>query len=228
MPSKVPQDQWSNQQTLSNGAAGHLSNGSARPNGSHPSNGADRSGRSLRSNGAPHSDGAGAEYSSERIRDLLHRKALATERHRAGVARRLGLSDTEVTALAHLARHGSLTPSRLGDLLFLTSGGVTALTRRLERGGYVRREPHPRDKRSTVISAEPSILEAAEELFAPLVAALDGASAALTDEQRLLVGRYLEHVVALSEQQADAVAREPDELDASRELAGAPAPGLWT
>jgi len=169
------------------------------------------------------SNGAGEPFSPERIRDLLHRKALATERHRAGVARRLGLDGTEVAALAHLARHGSLTPSRLGELLFLTSGGVTALTRRLERAGYVQRRPHPRDKRSTVLSARPEILAEAGDLYEPLVTALDWASAELSPEQRAAVGRYLERIVAISEQEADAVARAGEE----GALGGAPAPALW-
>jgi DNA-binding MarR family transcriptional regulator len=165
------------------------------------------------------------QFSPERIRHLLHRKALATERHRAAVARRLGLSDTEVSALVHLSRHGSLTPSQLGDLLFLTSGGVTALTQRLERAGYVDRAPHPRDKRSTVLSARSGILEEASGLYEPLVSALDWAAAELTDDQRLAVGRFLERIVAISEEKAEAVAREDE---AEPELVGTRAPALWT
>jgi DNA-binding MarR family transcriptional regulator len=166
----------------------------------------------------------GAEpFPPERIRDLLHRKALATERHRAGVARRLGLDDTEVAALTHLARHGNLTPSRLGELLFLTSGGVTALTRRLERAGYVRRQPHPRDRRSTVLSARPEIIAEAGDLYEPLVTALDWASSELPPDQRAAVGRFLERIVAISEQEADAMASDAE----ARTLQGSPAPALW-
>jgi DNA-binding MarR family transcriptional regulator len=164
-------------------------------------------------------------FPPERIRDLLHRKALATERHRAGVARRLGLSDTEVAALAHLARHGNLTPSQLADRLFLTSGGVTALAQRLERAGYVRREPHPRDKRSTVLSADPRILDEAGDLYEPLVSALDWATSELGTEERAAIGRYLERIVAISEEKADDVARAADD---EAPLAGAPVPALWT
>lgn len=167
--------------------------------------------------------GPNGHFSPERIRELLHRKALATERHRAAVARRLGLSDTEVAALVHLSRHGNLTPSQLGELLFLTSGGVTALTQRLERAGYVDRRPHPRDKRSTVLSARRGIIDEASGLYEPLVSALDWAAAELTEDQRLAVGRFLERIVAISEEEAEAIARE-DEV----ELVGTRAPALWT
>jgi DNA-binding MarR family transcriptional regulator len=162
-------------------------------------------------------------FSPERIRDLLHRKALATERHRAGVARRLGLSDTEVSALAHLAQHGSLTPSRLGELLFLTSGGVTALTQRLERAGYLRRQPHPRDGRSMILTARPAILDEAGGLFEPLVTALDWATSELAPEQRVAVGRFLERIVAISEEKAETMAR----ADEDAAVDGARAPALW-
>jgi hypothetical protein len=44
------------------------------------------------------------------IRSALHRKALADARQRAALARRLGLTDSEVLAVQHLARAGELTP----------------------------------------------------------------------------------------------------------------------
>ena len=60
-----------------------------------------------------------------RIRSALHRKALADARQRAALARRLGLTDSEVLAVQHLAREGELTPGHLGALLQLSSGGTT-------------------------------------------------------------------------------------------------------
>ncbi|MCW3064097.1 MAG: Transcriptional regulator, partial [Solirubrobacterales bacterium] len=85
------------------------------------------------------------DLSPERLRDYQQRKSLASERHRAAMARILGLSDKEVAAILLLARSGHLTPGQLGGLLSLTSGGVTALTQRLERAGHIRRQPHPVD-----------------------------------------------------------------------------------
>lgn len=166
-------------------------------------------------------------FPPERLRDLLHRKALATTRHRGGVARRLGLNETEAAALAHLARHGRLTPGELGDLLHLTSGGVTALAHRLERAGHIRREPHPRDKRSTLLTATPEILESAGELYEPLVQRIDDSSSELSPAERLTVGRFLERIVSISEEEADDVRRAADEAR-GESLPGLPAPGLWT
>jgi hypothetical protein len=54
------------------------------------------------------------------IRAALHRKALADARQRAALARRLGLTDSKVLAVQHLARAGELTPGQLGALLQLS------------------------------------------------------------------------------------------------------------
>ena len=70
----------------------------------------------------------------EAIRHLLYRRDVAVTRHRAAIARSLGLADIEMLALVHLAEHGALAPSAIASLLDLSSGGATALVQRLERG----------------------------------------------------------------------------------------------
>jgi DNA-binding MarR family transcriptional regulator len=146
---------------------------------------------------------AGTSYSPEEIRDLFHRKALAASRHRAAVTRQLGLNDTEAEALAHLARSGGMTPSQLGALLGMTSGGVTALTQRLERAGHVSRQPHPRDKRSSILRATPGIVEQVQEHYQQLVEDADRITGRLSADERRVIGRYLEQIVAIGEKRAD-------------------------
>jgi DNA-binding MarR family transcriptional regulator len=136
------------------------------------------------------------------IRLLLHRKVLAAQRHRAAVARLLGISTSEVTALAYLAQ-GGMTPGQLGDRLQLTSGGVTALLHRLERGGHVKRRPHPRDKRSVVLIVSREILEQVANCYAPLVADQDAITGQLSDADRAVLAAYLARIAALSERQVD-------------------------
>ena len=71
------------------------------------------------------------------IRAALNRKALADARHLAALARQLGLTETEVLAVQHLARAGELTPGQLGTQLHLSSGGTTAVVHRLKRAGHI-------------------------------------------------------------------------------------------
>lgn len=164
-------------------------------------------------------------YTPERIRELLHRKGLAGSRHRSAIARLLGLTETEMAALTHLAYRGHLTPGQLGRLLFLTSGGVSALTQRMERAGHVERRPHPRDGRSTVLTPAPGILERAAERYAELTEDLDRAAAGLSPAERAVVGRFLDEVVAVSERHAEELATQAGE--AERVVTGVPSPGLW-
>jgi DNA-binding MarR family transcriptional regulator len=164
-------------------------------------------------------------YGSEELRELFHRKTLAGERHRGAVARMLQISDTEASALAHLARHGQLTPRRLAELLGLTSGGTTALVRRLEKAGHIARRPHPHDKRSIILTPSASVLERAGEVYAPLVQDMDAVSSRFSAEERQLIGSYLTEIASVSERHAeslDSVARARPEKSFAE-----PAPGLW-
>ena len=103
---------------------------------------------------------------------------------------------------------------------------MTALLHRLERAGHIRREPHPYDKRSTILTATPEIVEAASEIYEPLVSRIDDSSAELSAAERVAVGRFLERIVAISEEEADVV-RERAGQD-GESLPGVPAPGLWS
>jgi DNA-binding MarR family transcriptional regulator len=136
------------------------------------------------------------------IRRLLNRKILAAYRHRTAVARRLGMSESEIAALTYLAE-GAMTPGELGRRLQLTSGGMTALLHRLQRAGHIVRGRHPTDRRSVVVSASPTVLDRIADLYAPLVADADALTSELSDRDRQLVHRYLEAIVASSEKRAD-------------------------
>jgi DNA-binding MarR family transcriptional regulator len=158
------------------------------------------------------------------IRQLLNRRELASARHRSAMSRQLGLSDTEMLAVAHLAQHGQLSPSALGELLDISSGGITALVQRLEAGGHLVRRRHPTDRRSVLVQLSPQLLERAERAFGPLVRDLDRAGSELDDEEREIVRRFLDRVATLSETHAERARR----ASAVRgEAPAAPSPGLW-
>ena len=164
-----------------------------------------------------HADGA-------TIRQLLNRRDLASARHRAAMSRRLGLSDSEMLAVAYLAQHGQLSPSALAQLLDLSSGGITALVGRLESAGHLVRRRHPTDRRSILVELSPELVARAEREFGPLVEDLERASMELSEEERHVVRRFLDRAVALSEDHAH---RALSEQDRGEPVAAAPAPGLW-
>ena len=132
----------------------------------------------------------------------LRRFGLEDDRLDALAARRVGAPPVEFKAMDHLLEAGELTPSELSDRLALTSGAVTALIDRLERLGWVGREPNPGDRRSIVIRPTPLTNEA-EQIYAPFAAALARSAAKLTAAERDAAVRFLEEAARLARDQAD-------------------------
>lgn len=159
------------------------------------------------------------------VRALLARKALADGRQRAAAAALLGLTETDVLALQHLAWAGALTPSQLAAQLQLTSGGTTALIQRLQRRDFVTRKPHPDDRRSSLVQLSRSGEDRAAELYAPLVRELDVATAELDEPERTIVAGFLARVAELGEAHADELVRSV-ELERPQ-VPRVPVPGLW-
>jgi DNA-binding MarR family transcriptional regulator len=160
----------------------------------------------------------------ETIRQLLNRRDLASARHRAAMSRRLGLADSELLAVAHLAQRGRLTPSELGQLLDLSSGGVTALVQRLELAGHVERRRHPSDRRSVQLELSSALVERAGAAFHPLVDALDELTAELSENEQAVVRRFLARAVLVTEEHAT---RAHEQLARGATAPSTPVPALW-
>src|SRR5438445_5239791 len=67
------------------------------------------------------------------------------------VAERLGLGPTDHKCLDLLRDRGAMAGSDLGAITGLTSGAITGVVARLERAGYLRREPDPHDGRKQIL-----------------------------------------------------------------------------
>lgn len=132
----------------------------------------------------------------------LRRFGLEDGRLDARMARQIGAPPAEFRAMDHLHHAKALTPGELADRLALTSGAVTALVDRLEHLGWVRREPHPTDRRSIVVRAAHSD-STAEQLYAPFVQALAGAARKLSPEERAAAVRFLDEAAAIATEQAN-------------------------
>jgi DNA-binding MarR family transcriptional regulator len=81
------------------------------------------------------------------------------------VAQRRGLGASDLQFLSLLGLHGPLTPGRLAELSGLTTGTVTGVIDRLERGGYVRRERDAADRRKVLVTQVPEALAGLAEHY---------------------------------------------------------------
>jgi DNA-binding MarR family transcriptional regulator len=94
------------------------------------------------------------EVMVQEVRKFLAAGILFNEK----VAAELGLNGTDLQFLNLLELQGSATPGDLARWSGLTTGGVTVAVDRLEKAGYVKRQPNPKDRRSNIIRPVPARL----------------------------------------------------------------------
>ncbi len=149
------------------------------------------------------------------VTDLLLRFIAGVVLHSNEVAKRVGLGPSDSQLLGLLRLDGPLTPGRLAELTGLTTGTVTGVLDRLERGGFVRRERDPADRRKVVVTPVP-------EGVARL-AAHYSAHGAYTDA--LLAGRGTTELLVLRDFLAELIASPGSVSDAQAQAPGTGAAG---
>lgn len=126
------------------------------------------------------------------------------------VADRVGLNATDLEALDLLVRHGATTAGQLAELTSLTTGAVTGLIDRLERRGYVRREPHPSDRRSVMVRP---LTEAALRDLEPCYASMSEAMAELctrfSDEELVAITDFVTRAADITAEQVAKLRGQP-------------------
>ncbi|GAA3583310.1 MarR family transcriptional regulator [Nonomuraea rosea] len=104
----------------------------------------------------PHDEEAGAL--ADRIVLVMTDLAGAMGRLNDLIAQQAGVGPTDLLCLHTLNREGASTAGALSTRLGRTTGAVTHMIDRLEKAGYVRRRPHPDDRRSVLVEAVPEAL----------------------------------------------------------------------
>ena len=94
------------------------------------------------------------------------------------VADHVGLRLTDMQCINVLDLMGPSTPGELARFTGLTTGGVTVMLDRLERGGYLKREPNPRDRRSVLVHLNPTKVKKMQAFYGEI----NQRMAALLDE----------------------------------------------
>jgi DNA-binding MarR family transcriptional regulator len=133
----------------------------------------------------------------------LQRFGLARDRFRSALASSADISPADLDALEYLEAEGPLTQRQLGDRLVLTSGAITMLVDRLERGGWVTRRPHPRDRRYVLVELSPQALDRAPVGLAAYHSQIAALAASVPAAHRQVIGSFLQ---AAADAAADAAA----------------------
>jgi DNA-binding MarR family transcriptional regulator len=144
-----------------------------------------------------------APFTPDDITEATRRLDIAMSRLTGAFARVVGVSVPELLALEHLADGKGLGPSELARRLQLTSGSVTSLVDRLEASGHAVRAAHPSDRRRVVVLRTPKADEDLRHGAAPLVGDIAELAAGLSEDERQVVGRFLERLIDIIERTAD-------------------------
>lgn len=99
---------------------------------------------------------------------LVRRHSTATVLFHHAVAERLGLGPTDHKCLDLLRERPGITGSGLAAITGLTTGAITGVVARLERGGYLRRKADPRDRRKQILSPRPDRVQHVHEALGPI------------------------------------------------------------
>ena len=120
---------------------------------------------------------------------------------RNAVGMKLGLNNADMECLDLLFFRQVSSPAELAHYTSLTSGATTAMLDRLEKKGYVARQPHPHDRRSVQVVLVPEAMATIKPLFASVRAAQADLLATYSPEQLNTLTDYFERSAALWEQE---------------------------
>jgi DNA-binding MarR family transcriptional regulator len=127
--------------------------------------------------------------------------APASHRHLAETA--IGLNRTDMRALDIVGQAGPLAPTALARLLGFTTGGVTSVLDRLERAGYIRRQPDPTDRRRQLVHATEATAARDQEVFGDLIHRTSNLLTTYTDDQLQVIHDFLDRTRQLTADYAD-------------------------
>jgi DNA-binding MarR family transcriptional regulator len=109
------------------------------------------------------------------------------------IAERLGIHTTDhqlmnfVELLDNSESGQGVRPGDLARLSGLSTGGVTVALDRLERGGFIRRERNPQDRRSVLIRMTPEARSKAQALYKSVNEVMAAIFSGYSDEQLRII-----------------------------------------
>jgi DNA-binding MarR family transcriptional regulator len=108
----------------------------------------------------------------------------------------LGLSKARVRPVWLIHQHGPQTQRQLAEALGVSARNVTGLVDALVETGFVTREPHPTDRRATLVSLTPHGQKVAEGLAAGRVAYAEALFEGMSDRRFGALGTGLDALLA--------------------------------
>jgi DNA-binding MarR family transcriptional regulator len=116
--------------------------------------------------------------------------------HQHVIANRMGLHVTDAECIDFLQEMGPSTAGDLAKATRLTTGAITNVIDRLEKAGYVKRSPDPKDRRKVIVSFIPKKHTRTKAQYGALAGAVQELFTTYTEEQLKFL---IQHTQALTE-----------------------------
>ncbi|MFF3668832.1 MarR family winged helix-turn-helix transcriptional regulator [Microtetraspora malaysiensis] len=142
--------------------------------------------------------------------ELLARVVEESQRHYAAyslfnqaMADRIGLHPTDVQCIALLdLEPGPVTTGEIARLTGLSSGSASRLVDRLEKAGFVQRQPDPHDRRRALVALAPDAAARTAEAWEVPGKAFGAALERYTVEELGIIADYLHRTAEVGRDQA--------------------------
>jgi len=148
-----------------------------------------------------------ASASTVDVLNMLRRYRGAETAMRARTRVSMGMNETDLMALRFLLKgqraQRIVRPIDIARTLDISTASTTTLIDRLEKGGHVRREAHPTDRRAGVVvptvSSDEEVKETLGAMHRRMLALVDE----LSDQERAVVTRFLAGMTSAIEEASD-------------------------
>lgn len=131
------------------------------------------------------------ELVAEITNSLARRHSTATVLFHHALAERLGVGPTDHKCLDLLRERAPMTASELAAITGLTTGAIAGVVARLERSGWLLREPHPRDGRKQVLYVTEEAVRDVGAVFAGLADDAAGLLAGFDTHELSAIAEFL-------------------------------------
>lgn len=123
------------------------------------------------------------------------------------IAQRLGLNVTDLTCLGHIIGAGSqhLAAGDLAERANITTGAVTGVLNRLERAGYVHRQPDPNDRRRVRVALDASAAARVLAVYGPHYERLGAVFADYTPDETAVLADWFVRAHAAMQDSLDEI-----------------------
>jgi DNA-binding MarR family transcriptional regulator len=132
----------------------------------------------------------------------VRRSQNATDRFDQAVADAIGINRTDMRCLDVISREGPVPAGRLAEETGLTTGAITTVLDRLERGGFARRVRDPDDRRRVLVELTPEAFAGSVNYYAEHMALSERLYRRYSEEQLELFLEWVREGRELNEREA--------------------------